>query len=114
MLTTLISLNLKYVRIEWIKQEDDTVIAVEKSEANEDSLIIDLGNIDRDKLIDEVVGVLGKELKIPKPILGNIKARLRKLKFPITINLIEHELSNELLFKSTSESFKVIIRYQVL
>jgi len=73
-----------------------------------------LGNIDRDKLIDEVIEVLGRELKIPKAILGNVRARLKKLKFPITISLIEHELSNELLFKSTSESFKVIIRYQVL
>jgi len=109
----LVLIDLKTMYIEFI-QEDDNIVMFEKWSGEEDTVEAELGNISENDLIEEILKRLNDEFKLPKPIAGELKARLKRIGFPITIRLIEQEKTNTLEIKGQKGNFQLVIRYQIV
>jgi len=67
-----------------------------------------------DCVIEDVVRRLGDELKLPRSVLGSIKAKLRLLGFPIIIDLREETNVSIVEFRGRNGNAQLIIRYQFI
>jgi len=109
----LVLIDLKTMYIEFL-QENDNIVMIEKWSGEEDTVEAELGSISENALIEEILKRLNDEFKLPKSITGELKARLKRIGFPITIRLIEQERTNTLDVKGRKGSFQLVIRYQIV
>ncbi len=67
-----------------------------------------------DCVVEDVVKRLGDELKLPRSVLGSVKARLKVLGFPLVITLREEVNASIIEFRGKNGSAQLIIRYQFI
>lgn len=111
---TLAILDLRTHVIEWVREDDGNVTYIEKWSGEEDHIVVELGNVSDDEVIEDLVKRLNDELKIPKPILGQIKAKIKQCKLPIVMKLVEQGMSNVIECKGSKGNFQVVIKYQIV
>ena len=110
---TLVLLDLRDYQVEWYLGDDGKVYSVEKWSGDEDVVEVELGEVDEEYVINEVIEKIGEELKMPRPILGTIKAKIKQIKLPVTIRLVEEEKVMRLKFTGSKGSFEVVISYKI-
>ncbi len=67
-----------------------------------------------DCVIDDVVKRFGDELKLPRSVLGSVRARLKALGFPLVITLREEVNVSIVEFRGKNGNAQLIIRYQLI
>ncbi len=67
-----------------------------------------------DCVIEDVIKRLGDELKLPRSVLGSIKARLKVLGLPLVITMREEANSSIIEFRGRNGGAQLIIRYQLI
>ncbi|ADN50137.1 hypothetical protein [Vulcanisaeta distributa] len=67
-----------------------------------------------DCVIEDVVKRLGDELKLPRSILGSVKARLKVLGLPLVITLREEVNVSIIEFRGRNGNAQLVIHYQLI
>ncbi|GAB6947591.1 hypothetical protein JCM16161A_17210 [Vulcanisaeta sp. JCM 16161] len=65
-------------------------------------------------IIEDVVKRLGDELKLPRSVLGSVKARLKVLGFPLVITLREEVNTSIIEFRGKNGNARLVIHYQLI
>jgi hypothetical protein len=91
--------------VKYVEHVDGDVIEAELEGCGEDYATC---------VIEDVVKRLGDELKIPRPVLGAIKAKLKVLGLPLVIRSREESNSLIIDFRGRGGTAQLIIRYQLV
>jgi len=94
-------------------ENSSTVYMYERWSSDEDLVEIELGNVDDDKIYEELANRIDEELKLPKPVKGRLKAKLKELKLPITMRLVESGQVTILDIKGSKGKAQLVIRYSL-
>ncbi len=94
-------------------ENTENVYMYEKWSADEDLVEIELGKIDDDKIYEEITNRIDEELKLPKPVKGRLKAKLKELKMPITARLVESNQTTILDIKGSRGKAQLVVRFSI-
>ncbi len=111
----LAELKLRSYRGEWVLDESGIVKYIEHM--GDEVIEAELEGCTKDNyqecVIEDLTSRLGEELKLPRSVVGAIKAKLKFLGFPIFISLREEPNLSIVEFRGKTESFRLLIRYQI-
>jgi len=98
-----------------IVQETSTgnVYMYEKWSQNEDVIEVELGNLSEEQVIEEIVKRIDEEFKLPKSVRGALKAKIKQVKLPVTIRLIQEDRANIVDIKGSKGKFQLAIKYYI-
>jgi len=97
-----------------VKDEStENIYMYERWSTDEDLVEIELGKLDEDKIYEEIVNRIDEELKLPKPIKGKLKARLKELRAPITARLVESNQATILDIKGSRGKIQLVVRFSI-
>ncbi|PLC67540.1 hypothetical protein B7L70_08085 [Vulcanisaeta sp. EB80] len=91
--------------VKYIEHVDGDIIEAELENCGEDYV---------DCVIEDVVKRLGDELKIPRSVLGAVKARLKLLGFPLMIRSREEGSSLIVDLRGKGGNAQLVVRYQLI
>ncbi len=92
-------------------QETGNVYMYERWSQDEDVVEIELGKIGEEEVIEEVLKRIDEEFKLPKSIRGTLKAKIKQVKLPLTIRLVQEDRANILDVKGSKGKFQLAIKY---
>ncbi len=92
-------------------QESGNVYMYEKWSQDEDVVEIELGKINEDEIIEEIVKRIDEEFKLPKSIRGTFKAKIKQVKLPVTIRLVQEDRANIIDVKGSKGRFQLAIKF---
>ncbi len=97
-----------------VKDENSQNVYMYERWSNDEDLVeIELGDLDDDKVYEEIVNRIDEELKLPKPTRGRLKAVLKDIKLPITARLVESNQVMILDLKGSRGKRQLIIRFSI-
>ncbi|GEM_PF-5765528 len=94
-------------------QETGNVYMYERWSQDEDVVEIELGKIGEEEIIEEILKRIDEEFKLPKSIRGTLKAKIKQVKLPLTIRLVQEDRANILDIKGSKGKFQLAIKFFV-
>ncbi len=110
---TIALIDLKGHVIQLVQDQSGNVYMYEKWSQDEDIIEIELGAISEDQVIEEITKVISEEFKLPKSVRGALKAKIKQVKLPITVRLIQEERANIVDIRGSRGKFQLAVKYYI-
>ncbi len=110
---TLALIDLRGHVVQLVQDQSGNVYMYEKWSKDEDVIEVELGTISEDQVIEEIVKIINEEFKLPKPIRGALKAKIKQVKLPVTVRLIQEERANIIDIKGPKGKFQIAVKYYI-
>ncbi|NPA24069.1 MAG: hypothetical protein GXO23_07230 [Crenarchaeota archaeon] len=111
---TLAVIDIRGHTIHIVKDESTgNVYMYERWSEDEDLVEVELGTIDEEGIYEEIVRRIDEELKLPRPVRGRLKAKLKELKIPVSARLVEREQVTILDIKGQKGRAQLIARFSI-
>jgi len=110
---TLALIDLRGHVIQFVQDQSGNVYMYEKWSQDEDVIEVELGSLDEDQIVEEIVKRIDEEFKLPKPVRGALKAKIKQVKLPVTIRLMQEERANIVDIKGSKGKFQLAIKYYI-